>query len=147
MFTAVTTKNSKNNKQRKREWERFLRDTSHPELGEDTSNPELNKETLQKSSRKNTSYQLVDQVHISDCESKESVQVIQQCKKPSSKEQTSMADNQLGVKTRAMTEKEGTNPTSPEHQHTPMSPDNQQHPQPQPQEHNTDIQDAMQTQE
>ena len=56
-----------------------------------------------------------------------------------------MADNQLGVKTRAMTEKEEANPTSPEHQQSPASPDNQQHPQPksQPQQHNMDIQGTI----
>ena len=56
-----------------------------------------------------------------------------------------MADNQLGVKTRAMTEKEGANPTRPEHQQAPTGPSSQQHLQPQRQlqQHNTDSQGAI----
>ena len=57
-----------------------------------------------------------------------------------------MADNQLGVKTRAMIEKEGANLKSPECQQTPMNPETttDQQPQPQPQPHNPGTQGAMQ---
>ena len=82
--------------------------------------------------------------------------VIQRNAKPSSKEQTSMADNQLGVKTRAMIEKEGVNLKDPECQQVPTNPETttDQQPQPQPhqqpqpqlhpQPHNLDTQGAMQ---
>ena len=74
----------------------------------------------------------------------------------SRKEQTSMADNQLGVKTRVMIEKEGVNQKDPEHQQAPTNlettadqqpqPQPHQQPQPQlhPQPHNLDTQGTMQ---
>ena len=46
-----------------------------------------------------------------------------------------MVDHQLGVKTRDMIEKEGTNLKDPEHQQTPMNPETATEPQPQPQPH------------
>ena len=71
-----------------------------------------------------------------------------------------MADNQVGVKTRTMIEKEGVNIKDPEWQQAPTNPETttdqqpqpqphqqpqpQLHPQPQPQPHNLATQGAMQ---